>query len=173
MNNEWIEIGTKPITKQIPKIFNRDDYEMPISEKFIAGLQEYFKLTREEVIEKGSVPDYLIFDSLFTPEVLERNNQEEINQIYKDTPFFAFRNVIYYANRETQAFEPFWKPIVEKMGSVLDHGSGAGVFIEVMLRQGIKDISYADVQGPMQDFVKWLKNKNSKVIDDMGVSFLE
>jgi len=134
---------------------NRDDYEISIHEKFILGLQEYFQLSREEVIRRGEVPDYLVFDSKFTPEVLEHNDPKEINQIYMDTPFFAFRNTIYYANREDRAFEPFWMPIVAKPGSVLDHGAGAGIFIEVLLRHGIKDITYADLPGPMQDFVKW------------------
>ena len=166
--SNWVEIGAEPITTTFSKTykFNRDDYNISIYEKFLLGLQEYFKLSREEVIKRGGISDYQIFDSLFTPEVLERNNQEEINQIYKNTPFFAFRNPIYYANREIKAFEPFWKPIVEKPGSVLDHGAGAGVFIEVLLRKGIKDVTYADVQGSMQDFVKWFFGDKIKYEND-------
>ena len=166
MNNEFIEIGTQPIPIAPTKVFNRDDYEMPIVEKFIAGLQEYFKLSREEVIKRGETADAQIFDTLFTPKVLERNDPKEINKIYSDTPYFAFRNPIYYANREIQAFEPFWKPIIEKTGSVLDHGAGAGVFIEVLLRKGIKDITYVDLKGPMVDFVKWFFGDKVKYEDD-------
>ena len=146
--------------------FDRDNYEIPIVEKFILGLQEYFNLSRKEVIKRGNVLDSLIFDNLFTPEVLDRNNPEEISQIYKDTPFFAFRNPIYYANREIDAFSPFWKPIVSKPGSVLDHGGGAGVFIEVLLRKGVNNITYTDLPGEMVDFVKWFFEDKIKYEDD-------
>ena len=170
MNNEWIEVGTKPIPIREPKPFDRDDYKTPIVEKFIAGLQEYFKLTRKEVIEKGETADALVFDALFTEAVLERNDPTEINAIYSSTPYFAFRNTMYYANREYDAFAYFWKPIVENPGSVLDHGSGAGIFIELLLRNGITDITYADVQGPTQEFVKWFfgdKIKYEKDVDNI------
>ena len=166
MTNEFIEIGTKPIPTLPPKPFNRDDYEIPIIEKFIAGLQEYFKLSREEVIRRGDIPDYTIFDSQFTPEVLERNDHQEIKKIYMNTSFFAFRNPIYYANREMQCFEPFYKPIVSKPGSVLDHGGGAGVLIETFLRVGIKDITYTDVPSQTFDFVRWFFGNKIKYEDD-------
>ena len=166
MRDEFIEIGTKPIPTAMSKTFNSDDYKMPISEKFIAGLQEYFKLSREEVIRKGEVSDYLIFDSLFTPEVLERNDPKEINQIYASTPYFAFRNPIYYAGREESAFAPFIEKITNKKGSVLDHGCGAGVFAEVLLRKGIMNITLTDIPGPMMNFVKWFFGDKVKYEDN-------
>lgn len=153
--SEFIEIGTKPIPIVKSKPFDRNDYKIPIVEKFISGLQEYFKLSREQVVNRGQIADALEFDSKFTPEVLERNDPKEINQIYSSTPYFAFRNPIYYAGREEEAFEGFWRKITNKKGSVLDHGCGAGVFAELLLRKGIMDITLVDVPGPVMDFVKW------------------
>jgi len=164
--SDWIEIGTKPIPITVSKPFDRDDYDVPIVEKFISGLQEYFKISREEVVKRGSTNDAIIFDNLFTPDVIERNNPTEIEQIYANTPYFAFRNPIYYANREFQAFEPFWKPITEKHGSVLDHGGGAGVFIEVLLRKGVADITYTDIPSPVFEFVKWFFGDKIKYEND-------
>lgn len=164
MNNEWFELGTQPIPKREPPSFDRDDYTTPISEKYIIALQEYFGLTREEVFKKGETADAYVFDDKFTPEVIE--DDEAIKKLYASTPYFAFRNPIYYINREFDAFQPFWKPIVAKPGSVIDHGGGAGVFLEVLLRKGITDLTYTDIPGPMFEFVKWFFGDKVKYEED-------
>jgi SAM-dependent methyltransferase len=145
---------------------NRDDYTTPIVDKFIEGLMEYFHLTKEEVEQRGSVEDCNVFDSYFTPEVLDRNDAKEISAIYSSTPFFAFRNPIYYANREVEAHRKYLCFILDKPGSIIDHGGGAGVFIEILLRHGLKDITYTDVPGPTFEFVKWFFGDKVKYQDN-------
>jgi 2-polyprenyl-3-methyl-5-hydroxy-6-metoxy-1,4-benzoquinol methylase len=164
MTNDFFEIGTKPIPPRIPLKFDRDDYETPISEKFIAALEEYFHVTRGEIYRRGETPDAVIFDELFTPEVIKDPNA--IKKIYASTPYFAFRNTIYYINRETDAFSNFWKIIKDRPGSVLDHGGGGGTFLEVLLRMGITDLTYTDIPGPTFEFVKWFFGDKVKYEED-------
>jgi 2-polyprenyl-3-methyl-5-hydroxy-6-metoxy-1,4-benzoquinol methylase len=147
-------------------LMNRDDYQTPIVDKYITALQEYFNLSYDEVTKRGSVEDCNVFDSYFTPQVLENNDPNEINAIYASTPFFAFRNPIYYANREVEAHRMYLTIILEKPGSILDHGSGAGVLIEVLLRHGLKDITYTDVPGPTFEFARWFFGDKIKYEED-------
>jgi 2-polyprenyl-3-methyl-5-hydroxy-6-metoxy-1,4-benzoquinol methylase len=138
--------------------------EQSISEKYINALKKYFNMTEDEVIEIGSMPDNIVFDPLFTPKVTEDDNA--IKKIYSESPYFCFRNVLYYRDREENAFSPFWKIIVNKPGSVLDYGSGAGVFIEVLLRKGITDITYTDIPGKTFEFAKWFFGDKIKYEND-------
>lgn len=156
MKDVFEPIGEKPfVPRKSPTKFVRDDYDTPIVEKYILALCEFFNVSPGYATKRGETPDAVVFDDQFTEEVIARNDPKEINAIYAKDPYFAFRNPLYYAHREYDAFQPFWKPILAKPGSVLDHGGGAGVFLEVCLRQGLTDLSYADVPGPMYDFVKW------------------
>lgn len=127
------------------------DYSQFIFQKYVIALQDYTKLSLEEVVKRGNAENE--FKHQFTDDIII--DPKKVKETYEKSDAYMFANPFYYRENLVKRWEKFWKPILDNPGSVLDYGCGAGVIDELLLQIGIKDITLCDLHSPTWDFVKW------------------
>ena len=140
-------------------------YSSSIYETYMAALEEHTGFSREQIQEKGNNFAHNEFRQSFTPEITK--SYKKTKEHYMKNDQYMFRNPFYYRNREAQVFGKYADVIKANPGPVLDYGCGAGVIDEYLYRQGIKDITLADLPGPTWDFVKFFFGKRVKYEKDV------
>lgn len=151
-----------PIKKRLGLFY--DFLYTKIDEDMIKNLQEYYGLSRKEILHLLRSSGRLSTDFW---RCLNPKTEKDVKNFYEENPFYVFELIFWHSTGYQRNLRQ--KFIAMLNGRVLDYGGGVGDLCIEIAKKGF-EVDYADLQGRTFEFAKWLFSKKGRNIGIINLS---
>lgn len=163
-------MNTLEIRRRIPEPIKRlfrwpyHLWSLRLDKEMINDLSEYLDMDRNDILwflkSKGRPTNYFWH-------YLNPKTDEEVKGFYEKNPFYMFDLIYWHSTRYQKALRT--RMINMAKGNILDYGGGVGFLSMEAAKKGLK-VDFADVEGRMFEFAKWLFQKKDLNINIINLS---